>query len=98
VSSEVKKLTDRWQLICTYDPVSKEIKPILYGDNHWRSKRFSYDSDNMQYKGFHEAIRADTSSTDWRVWKYTWDATPNPILIEGPLIGSWDDRASLDWE
>jgi YD repeat-containing protein len=51
----------------------------------------------MVYKGFHESLVADTNDTEWRIWKYTYDASDNPVLIEGPDIGSWDNRENLGW-
>ncbi len=93
----VKDLTDRWQLLCSYDPDAEKIKPLQYAYNP-KVQRFEYSDGDMIYKGGHETLGAATSDSNWRVWKYTWDVDSNPTLIEGPIIGAWDDRASLGWE
>ena len=90
-------LTDRWQLLCTYDPDTGDIKPLNFNDSNWKTQRFEYVDGDMIYKGGHELIGAATSDDSWRIWKYTWDVSSNPILIEGPLVGAWDDRESLGW-
>ena len=94
----LKNLTDKWTLKAKYDPDANELKPeSIYGEP-WRSQRFEYSTGDLLYKGVHETFGAATSDNNWRIWKYTWDVDDNPVLIEGPVIGSWDDRASLGWE
>ncbi len=93
----VKDLTDKWQLQCSYDPETKTIKPLSYTDNPWKVQRFEFVSGDMIYKGFHEDLGAATSDWAWRIWKFTWDIEGNPALIEGPILGPWDDRAGLGW-
>lgn len=95
---DVKRITDRWSVSCSYDELTGEIKPTSYYEDNWKVRRFDYVSGDLIYKGFHEIIGASTSDKNWRIFKYTWDAEGNPTMIEGPVIGSWDDRASLGWE
>jgi hypothetical protein len=66
-------------------------------NSYWRQKRFAYDvSDNLEYLGFHWKENVETSEETWAVWKMTYTGD-NITLIEGPLTGSWDNRATLDW-
>ena len=68
-----------------------------YADNSkWKATRLDYTSGDLDYKGLHENNKANTDDGNWRIWKYTWSGD-NPVLIEGPLSGSWDNRASLEW-
>jgi hypothetical protein len=94
----VTGITDKWQLSCAYDPDTKEIRPLIRGDSTWKVQRFEYSSGDMIYKGVHETLGAATSDWGWRIWKFTWDMNGNPAMIEGPVLGPWDDRASLGWE
>lgn len=64
---------------------------------YWRQKRFAYDaSDNLIYMGFHSTKDGLTSNGNWSVWKFTYTGD-NLTLIEGPITGIWDNRATLDW-
>ena len=63
----------------------------------WQDIRYEYDAGNLIYAGKHYKHDADTADTKWEIWKYTYDATPDIIRLEGPLVGAWDDRASLTW-
>lgn len=64
---------------------------------YWKQQRFAYDgSGNIEYKGCHAVTGVGTADAHWTVWKYTWTGS-NLTLIEGPLKGSWDNRATLDW-
>jgi hypothetical protein len=58
--------------------------------------RMEYSGDNLIYRGINKAHKAATSSATWVVYKYTYTGT-DLTMIEGPLIGTWDGRASLDW-
>jgi len=66
-------------------------------NSYWRQKRFYYDTnDNLKYMGFHYKKGAPTSDSNWSVWKLTYTGS-NMSLIEGPITGILDDRATLDW-
>ena len=71
-----------------------QIAPL--SDNLPLDTRMTYSSGDLQYKGIHATHKAATSDTSWLIWKYTWTAS-DLTRIEGPLEGSWDNRASLDW-
>ena len=71
-----------------------EIK--LAADIQWLEKRFDWSSGDLDYKGFNLTQGAQTSADTWYIWKYTW-SNGNPVIIDGPLIGSWDNRAGLNW-
>jgi hypothetical protein len=59
--------------------------------------RYDYDGSNqMIYHGIHETPGAATSDGTWLIWKLTYTST-NLTRIQGPLKGSWDNRASLAW-
>jgi hypothetical protein len=58
--------------------------------------RYDYTGVNMTYKGTHTVINAATSDPNWAIRKFTY--TANQLVMEqGPLVGSWDNRASLSW-
>ena len=63
----------------------------------WKYKRFDYTSGDLDYMGKSEHHRAATDvGSLWYIWKFTWDGT-DLTLMEGPLVGNWDNRASLNW-
>jgi len=62
-----------------------------------QDNRYEYDgSDHMIYHGIHDTASVATSDGLWLIWKYTWTGTL-VTRIQGPLKGSWDNRASLPW-
>jgi len=61
-----------------------------------KAVRLAYSGDDMIYRGTNMTHKAATSATDWVVYKYTY-SSGDLILVEGPLTGSWDGRAALDW-
>lgn len=66
-------------------------------NSYWRQKRFAYDvNDSLEYMGFHYIKGASVTDSNWAVWKLTYSGS-NMALIEGPLTGIWDNRATLDW-
>ncbi len=67
------------------------------GADHWLARRFDYTSGNIDYVGKHLEVGAATTDGSWWVWKYTYDASDNLTLMQGPLVGSWDSRAALGW-
>ena len=73
-----------------------DVERLLAG-NYWNDQRFEFSGDDLIYKGLNTTHKALTSDTDWYILKYTWDGSGNPTRIEGPLVGSWDNRASLAW-
>jgi hypothetical protein len=58
--------------------------------------RMDYDGDDLVYRGLNSTHKAATSATNWVVYKYTYTDS-KLVMIEGPLVGSWDGRAALDW-
>jgi hypothetical protein len=65
----------------------------------WHDQKFDYDiSSNLIYRGLHEMHKIGDSNTEWEIWKYTYNVGNNVTRIEGPLRGSWTDRAALAWE
>ena len=71
-----------------------EIK--LQADIQWLDRRFEWSSGDLAYKGLHLNRGASESDPGWYIWKYTW-SNGNPIRIEGPIMGEWNNRASLSW-
>jgi len=64
---------------------------------YWKDHKYAYDaSGNMVYMGTHYLHNADESDTAWEIKKYTY-GTDGITRIEGPLQGSWTNRATLDW-
>lgn len=74
----------------------RDRKTIAILNGYFKDKRWDYTSGNLDYRGFHFEHKADTSATDWEIWKYTW-LNSRMVREEGPLKGSWDGRADLDW-
>jgi len=74
-----------------------EQHALIQSDGIWGDRLFFYDgSDNLLYVCRHPVHKAATSRTDWYIWKYTF-STDLISRIEGPLRGSVDGRAALDW-
>jgi len=71
--------------------------PLPNDDFMWLDQRMDYTSGDLDYRGITEAHKASEGASVWWIWKYTWDAGSNCTRIEGPLLGSWTDRASLAW-
>lgn len=60
--------------------------------------RYDYASATVTYIGKSVVHKADTAAGGlWYIWKYTYNETPAPTRIEGPINGNWDDRASISW-
>jgi hypothetical protein len=74
----------------------RDRKTIAILRGYFKDCRMDDTSGNLDYRGVHFEHKAATSSTDWEIWKYTW-SSGDLVRIEGPLKGSWDDRAVLDW-
>ena len=60
------------------------------------SIRFEYSSGDLIYRGVNVIHNEDTAAKTWYIFKYTW-GTDGIEKIEGPLVGSWDDRSLLAW-
>ena len=63
----------------------------------WKDVRFDYGTGDLDYRGCNITHKAATDEETWEIWKFTYDVSNNVTRIEGPLSGSWDNRASLDW-
>ena len=63
---------------------------------YWRDVRMAYTAGDLIYRGVHNVHNSATTDTDWEIWKYTWSGD-DLIRMEGPLPGSWDGRAAVDW-
>jgi len=60
--------------------------------------RMTYDVDgNVEYIGRTINHKEPTTAETWEIWKLTYDVNGNLTRMEGPLLGAWDNRASLDW-
>ena len=69
---------------------------IINLDCYWRDQRFAYSGTEVAYRGVHHFHNTATDEDTWEIWKYTY-SSDLIVRIEGPLRGSWDDRASLGW-
>ena len=66
-------------------------------DAYWAIKLFDYVGGvNIIYQGTHYIHKASADDPNWAVWKYTYSGN-NITQIEGPLTGSWTNRATLGW-
>lgn len=62
----------------------------------WVETRMEYDaSNNLKFTGKHKGRGALSSDTGWYITRYFWDASSNLTQKIGPVIGIWNDRASL---
>uniref|UniRef100_A0A6M3JU69 Uncharacterized protein n=1 Tax=viral metagenome TaxID=1070528 RepID=A0A6M3JU69_9ZZZZ len=68
----------------------------LLGNTYWHSKRYEYSSGDLIYMATHRAFNADDSDKNWQVYKLTW-SSGDCTRIQGPVVGSWANRASLGW-
>ena len=73
------------------------LRRALASENsNWKDKRYEFSDGNVIFKGLHEDHKASMADDNWQIWKLTYD-DGNITRIEGPLIGSWSNRASLAW-
>lgn len=68
----------------------------LLANSYWKDKRFEWSGDDLIYMGTNRTSKASTSEKNWYIWKLTWSGA-DLIRLQGPLEGSWDDRATLGW-
>ena len=77
--------------------MSSQSQEIVIRGIGWGEVRpLDYVSGNPTYLAKHKTHGAATSAPDWRIWKYTW-VSGNCTRIQGELVGSIDDRATLGW-
>jgi hypothetical protein len=74
----------------------RSLKNIISLGAYWRDVRMEFSPDGLIYRGANYFHNAETSDTNWEIWKYS-HSGGNMVRIEGPLPGSWDNRATLDW-
>ena len=67
------------------------------GSQDWGRKKSDYTSGNLDYFGKHLQVTGATSDDQWHILKFTYDGSGNLTDIQGPLVGVWDDRATLGW-
>ena len=77
------------------DPTTGSLRVNDWGD--FQDIRSTYSGTNMTYKACNMRKGAATADTDWLIWKFTYDGSNNLTREQGPLIGSVDGQASLDW-
>jgi hypothetical protein len=66
-------------------------------DGIWHDVRMEYGATGLlTYRAVHEMHDVAITDPDWEVWKYTYSGS-DIVRIEGPLHGSWDGRALLEW-
>jgi len=62
-----------------------------------RPVRFSYDvSGNLEYVGLNTIDGIADDIPTWQVLKFIY-SDGDISYIEGPIMGTWDGRASLNW-
>ena len=63
---------------------------------HFSDVRYAYDANgNTEYIGWHYVHNAPTTDSKWVIFKQTIGV--NGITRQEKLVGSWDNRATLDW-
>ena len=63
---------------------------------YWHDTRFEWSDGNPIYLGKSPEHNKATDEDGWKIWKFIWSGS-DLILRQGPMHGTWDDRASLDW-
>lgn len=81
--------------IVSEDGLQYDILKILV-EYYWKDKRYEYSGDDLLYRGHHKTHKAATSDDQWHVWKFTY-SSGDITRIEGPIVGVWNDRATLSW-
>jgi hypothetical protein len=79
-----------------YDKATNRMVQETVDSSRWHDQRMAYNTGQLIYFGKNLTHKAATDATTWNIWKYTWDGS-DCTRIEGPLVGSWDNRASLAW-
>lgn len=59
--------------------------------------KFDFTSGNLDYIGKNMRVKAGDGDADWMITKYNWSAGGEIDNIQGPLMGSWTNRAALSW-
>ena len=63
-----------------------------------RPVRFAYDvSGNLEYIGINTIDGVDSTISTWQISLVVYDVSGNIDYIEGPIVGEWDEKASLPW-
>jgi len=62
---------------------------------NWMQTKYDITSSYI-YIGTHTDYKANTSDSSWYIRKFVFDGDGNPT-DKKKLIGSWDNRKSLDW-
>ena len=66
-------------------------------DAYWTVKMFDYAGGaDIIYQGAHYIHKASADDPNWAIWKYTY-SSDGITQIEGPLTGTWTNRATLSW-
>jgi hypothetical protein len=74
------------------------IDHYLASDDYFTVKIFDYDeSGNIIYMSCNRSQNAETTATDWKIYKFTYNEQNKIAMREGPLSGSYEDRESLAW-
>lgn len=58
--------------------------------------RYTWDT-ALIYVAFHPDHKAADTDSGWQIFKLTYDVTNNITGIQGPLNGTVDGQAGLDW-
>jgi hypothetical protein len=71
--------------------------PELLANTYWKDKRFDYaGGSNIIYMGVNSVSNADAGASTWFIYKLTYSGS-DVTRVQGPLEGSWSNRASLSW-
>ena len=83
-------------------PLESEAGGILQRDAliglhcYWRNRQFEYSSGDLIYMGMNEMENVSDDTATWAIFKYTLGAD-GITKIQGPITGSWTNRATLAW-
>ena len=64
--------------------------------SYWKRKLIEYTTGLPDYLGCHYSPNASEDDVGWAIWQFTWTGT-DCTDIQGPITGSWTNRATLDW-
>ena len=74
----------------------RDLGKIIDLGAYWRDVRMEFSSGDLIYRGVTYFHNIATSDSNWEIWKYNY-SSGDMVRIEGPLPGSWDNRATLSW-
>ena len=82
----------------TSEPVggTSDRESLVGLDSYWKDQQIEYSSGLPVYVGRHYRSGRPDGDENWAVWKFTYSGV-DVTRLEGPIVGTWTDRATLGW-